>query len=115
LIASSCHLPDGVAPATTDPKHFDMAKKLRGPMAPTVPGALKGWEAIHQKCGTRQWAELWQDAINYAENGWPVDHESNFHIKRHIADLGIYETWRLLPPRPSVAVDGRPARRKRSQ
>jgi gamma-glutamyltranspeptidase/glutathione hydrolase len=84
---------NGVAPAATDPKQFDMAKKLRGPMAPTVPGALKGWEAIHQKCGTRQWAELWQDAINYAENGWPVDHESNFHIKRHIADLGIYETW----------------------
>ena len=65
---------NGVAPAATDPKKFDMAKKLRGAMAPTVPGALKGWEAIHKKCGNRQWAELWQDAINYAENGWPVDH-----------------------------------------
>ena len=84
---------NGVAPAATDPKKFDMAKKLRGPMAPTVPGALKGWEEVHKKCGNRPWAELWQDAINYAENGWPVDTESNFHIKRHISDLGIYETW----------------------
>ena len=84
---------NGVAPAATDPKKFDMAKKLRGPMAPTVPGALKGWEEVHKKCGNRPWAELWQDAINYAENGWPVDTKSNFHIKRHISDLGIYETW----------------------
>ncbi|MCI0676382.1 MAG: gamma-glutamyltransferase [Phycisphaerales bacterium] len=84
---------NGVAPAATDPKQYDMAKKLRGPMAPTVPGALKGWEAVHKKCGSKPWAELWQDAINYAENGWPVDTESNFHIKRHIADLGIYDTW----------------------
>ena len=76
---------NGVAPAATDPKKFDMAKKLRGPMAPTVPGALKGWEAVHKKCGNRPWAELWQDAIGYAENGWPLDTESNFHIKRHIS------------------------------
>ena len=84
---------NGVAPAATDPKNFDMAKKLRGPIAPTVPGALKGWEEVHKKCGNRPWAELWQDAINYAENGWPVDTESNFHIKRHISELGIYEAW----------------------
>ena len=70
-----------------------MAKKLRGAMAPTVPGALKGWEAVHKKCGNRPWAELWQDAIGYAENGWPLDFESNFHIKRHIAEIGINESW----------------------
>ena len=84
---------NGVAPAATDPKKYDMAKKLRGAMAPTVPGALKGWDEVHKKCGSKPWADLWQDAINYAENGWAVDHESNFHIKRHISELGIYETW----------------------
>ncbi len=84
---------NGVAPAATDPKKFDMAKKLRGPMAPTVPGALKGWEAVHKKCGNRPWAELWTDAIGYAENGWPLDTESNFHIKRHIPEIGINESW----------------------
>src|SRR6187200_3551748 len=84
---------NGVAPAATDPKKFDMAKKLRGPIAPTVPGALKGWEAVHKKCGNRPWAELWTDAIGYAENGWPLDTESNFHIKRHIPEIGINESW----------------------
>ena len=84
---------NGVAPAATDPKKFDMAKKLRGPLAPTVPGALKGWEAVHQKCGNRPWADLWQDAIAYAETGWPLDTESNFHIKRHIPEIGINESW----------------------
>jgi len=84
---------NGVAPAATDPAKFDMAKKLRGAMAPTVPGALKGWEEVHKKCGSKPWAELWQDAIRYAENGWPLDYESAFHIKRHISELGINETW----------------------
>ncbi len=84
---------NGVAPAATDPKNFDMAKKLRGAMAPTVPGALKGWEALHKKCGNKPWAELWRDAISYADNGWPVDTESAFHIKRHISELGIYDSW----------------------
>ncbi len=84
---------NGVAPAATDPKKFDMAKKLRGPMAPTVPGTLKGWEAVHKKCGSKPWAELWQDAINYAENGFPIDAESAFHIKRHIPEIGTNETW----------------------
>lgn len=84
---------NGVAPAATDPKKFDMAKKLRGPMAPTVPGALKGWEAVHKKCGNQPWASLWRDAIAYADHGWPVDSESAFHIKRHIPELGINESW----------------------
>ena len=84
---------NGVAPAATNPKTFDMAKKLRGAMAPTVPGALRGWEAVHKKCGNRPWADLWQDAVRYAENGWPLDFESNFHIKRHISELGIYDSW----------------------
>jgi gamma-glutamyltranspeptidase/glutathione hydrolase len=84
---------NGVAPAAADPKKYDMSKKLRGVLAPTVPGTLKGWEEIHKKCGNKPWAELWQDAINYADNGWAIDPESNFHIKRHIPELSIYETW----------------------
>jgi gamma-glutamyltranspeptidase/glutathione hydrolase len=84
---------NGVAPLKTDPKLFDMSKKLRGPMAPTVPGALKGWEAVHKKCGSRPWAELWQDAINYAENGRALDEDSAFHIRRLIPEIGIYDSW----------------------
>src|SRR5215472_9474708 len=38
----------------------------------TVPGAVRGWEALHQKFGRLPWAELFQPAIYYAQNGFPV-------------------------------------------
>lgn len=83
---------NGVAPLATDPQLFDMEKKRRGILAVTVPGALKGWHEIHKKCGTKPWADLWQDAIQYAL-GRPLDEESAFHIRRHVQELGIYESW----------------------
>jgi gamma-glutamyltranspeptidase len=84
---------NGVAPEKTSPADFTMESKRRGILAPTVPGNLKGWEEVHKKCGVLPWADLWVDAINYAENGRPLDSDSAFHIKRHIAEIGIYETW----------------------
>jgi gamma-glutamyltranspeptidase/glutathione hydrolase len=38
----------------------------------TVPGAVRGWEALHQKFGRLPWAEIFQPAIYYAANGFPV-------------------------------------------
>jgi len=38
----------------------------------TVPGAVRGWEALHQKFGRLPWADLFQPAIYYAEHGFPV-------------------------------------------
>ena len=38
----------------------------------TVPGCVRGWEALHQKFGRLPWAELFQPAIFYAKNGFPV-------------------------------------------
>lgn len=84
---------DGVAPKATRPEQFTLEKKLRGFWAPTVPANLMGWEAVHKKCGKLKWASLWADAIDYAENGRPVDPDSAFHIRRHISELGIYESW----------------------
>ncbi|MBI4966475.1 MAG: gamma-glutamyltransferase [Rhodospirillales bacterium] len=84
---------NGVAPLAADPKKFDMDKKRRGIMAMTVPGNLKGWEAVHKKCGKKKWSDLWSDAIYLADNGRPLDTDSAFHIRRHITELGIYETW----------------------
>ena len=84
---------DGVAPKATNVAQYTLDKKLRGFWAPTVPASLKGWEAVHKKCGKLKWADLWTDAIGYAENGRPLDSDSAFHIKRHIPELGIYEGW----------------------
>src|SRR5579863_7291720 len=38
----------------------------------TVPGAVQGWYRMHQRFGKLPWKDLFQDAIAYAENGFPV-------------------------------------------
>ncbi len=38
----------------------------------TVPGAVAGWGALHHRFGRLPWKDLFQPAIFYAENGFPV-------------------------------------------
>ena len=38
----------------------------------TVPGCVEGWEKLHRRFGRRPWTELFQPAIYFAENGFPV-------------------------------------------
>lgn len=38
----------------------------------TVPGAVEGWFRVHQRYGKLPWKDLFQPAIAYAEQGFPV-------------------------------------------
>ena len=38
----------------------------------TVPGAVAGWHALHARFGRLAWKDLFQSAISYAEDGYPV-------------------------------------------
>ena len=38
----------------------------------TVPGAVEGWAKMHQRFGKLPWKDLFQAAIAYAEEGFPV-------------------------------------------
>jgi len=38
----------------------------------TVPGAVAGWNALHERFGRLPWKDLFQPAIHYAEQGYPV-------------------------------------------
>ena len=38
----------------------------------TVPGAVAGWNALHGRFGKLPWKELFQSAIFYADQGYPV-------------------------------------------
>ena len=44
----------------------------RGPLAVTVPGALLGWAQAVERYGKLSLAQVFEDAIYYAENGFPV-------------------------------------------
>jgi gamma-glutamyltranspeptidase/glutathione hydrolase len=38
----------------------------------TVPGTVAGWNALHERFGRVPWKDLFQSAIFYAEDGYPV-------------------------------------------
>jgi gamma-glutamyltranspeptidase len=64
----------GIAPALATPEHFAQGMKTRGSLAPVVPGLVRAWEAMHRRYGRLSWRELFEDALDLAENGHPVSH-----------------------------------------
>ncbi|WP_446211723.1 gamma-glutamyltransferase family protein [Micromonospora sp. IBSANI012] len=48
------------------------AMPARGWLPVTVPGAPAGWRDLHERFGSLPFAELFTDAISYAEHGYPV-------------------------------------------
>ncbi len=52
------YLPDGIP--------------LRGILTVSVPGLLDAWAAAHNSYGTLKWAEVFEPAIDLADNGFPV-------------------------------------------
>jgi len=66
----------GAAPKALSPEF--LAKQGIKSMPPkgihsfTVPGAVEGWAKMHQRYGKLPWKDLFQSAIAYAEQGFPV-------------------------------------------
>ena len=54
----------------TTPEEAEMP--LRGPLTVTVPGTPRGWEATVERFGDRSLADVLDDAIHYATEGFPV-------------------------------------------
>ncbi len=66
----------GPAPRALSPE-FLLGKGIHampsgGIQSVTVPGAVEGWSKIHQRFGKLPWKDLFQPAIAYAEQGFPV-------------------------------------------
>ena len=53
-----------------------------GPLPVTVPGAVAGWKALHSKFGSLNFKLLFNDAIYYAENGFPVTELIAYYLNR---------------------------------
>ncbi|HEV2234586.1 MAG TPA: gamma-glutamyltransferase, partial [Terriglobia bacterium] len=62
----------------------------------TVPGCVRGWEALHKKFGRLPWAELFQPAIYYARNGFPVTEWIARQWKEEQAKLAADENGRRV-------------------
>lgn len=45
---------------------------LIGPLSVTVPGAVQAWADAHARFGRLRWPELFEGALTYAEDGFPV-------------------------------------------
>ncbi len=74
----------GPAPKALSPDFLEKQGIKRMPQdgihSVTVPGAVRGWYEMHQRYGKLPWKDLFQYAIAFAEQGYPV-HE------------GIAEIW----------------------
>ena len=68
---SSGWAPEKLTPALLEQKGFKHMPG-QGIFSVTVPGCVRGWEALHKKFGKLPWAELFQPAIYYAQHGYPV-------------------------------------------
>ena len=66
----------GWAPQGLTPEHLKakgiVAMPEAGIDAVTVPGAVAGWNALHERFGRLPWKDLFASAIFYAEHGYPV-------------------------------------------
>jgi len=63
--------PRGLSPAVLVAKGFD-AMPQEGIHSVTVPGAVDGWGKLHARFGKLPWKTLFQDAIAFASEGFPV-------------------------------------------
>jgi gamma-glutamyltranspeptidase/glutathione hydrolase len=53
----------------------------------TVPGAVEGWARLHERFGKLPWRDLFDAAIYYAENGFPVTELIQFDWEAGTAKL----------------------------
>ncbi len=65
-----------------------------GPLPVTVPGAVAGWVSIHKKFGLLEFNELFNDAINYAENGFPVSELVSYYLERSSKIFATYPNFK---------------------
>jgi gamma-glutamyltranspeptidase/glutathione hydrolase len=65
----------GRSPAALTPDRVPGGMPERGWLPVTVPGAPAGWRDLHARFGTLPFADLFTDAISYAERGYPVSSE----------------------------------------
>ena len=70
----------GRVPMAAEPSIYTDEAKETGALAPLVPGNVAGWLALHSRYGSLERERLFEPAIGYAENGFPVSALTSFVI-----------------------------------
>jgi gamma-glutamyltranspeptidase/glutathione hydrolase len=65
----------------------------RGPLTVTVPGAVDGYFALHDRFGTMPMTRLWADAIRHAEEGHPLAQRTSAAIGMAMNELRDETAW----------------------
>ena len=64
-----------------------------GALPVTVPGAVAGWSALHKKFGKLPFENLFNNAIDYANNGFPVTELIAYYLERSSSVFKDYENF----------------------
>ena len=71
--------PQTISIETLKEKGLDMIPPY-GPLPVTVPGAVAGWSALHKRFGKKDFSTLFDNAIDYANNGFPVSEVDAYYL-----------------------------------
>lgn len=75
----------GEAPHRATPSAYEGGIPLHGYNSGTVPGLVSTWFEAHQRYGKLPFAQLLEQAIDYAENGFPANSGFVKRIAGHLA------------------------------
>ena len=64
-----------------------------GALPVTVPGAVAGWSALHDKFGKLPFENLFKNAIDYANNGFPITELIAYYLERSSSVFSDYENF----------------------
>jgi gamma-glutamyltranspeptidase / glutathione hydrolase len=81
---------------------------LRGWLPVTVPGAPRGWRDLHERFGRLPFEDLFGDAIEYADRGYPVTPTAAHRWREGIAGHGNLSGPEFAGFLPMFAPGGRP-------
>lgn len=85
----------GRTPAALTAERFAGMDKMPqwGWDAVTVPGAVSAWVAISERFGKLPFADLFEDAINYARHGFQIGPKSGYFWQHAVQHFGAYESF----------------------
>jgi gamma-glutamyltranspeptidase/glutathione hydrolase len=86
-LAGSGASPRGLSLETVRSRAKGGALPPLGAVTVSVPGAVDAWGMLHERYGKLKWAELFEPAIDLAENGAPVPDIIAYYIRRSLVNF----------------------------